>query len=432
MEGRTLFLVAYYWPPAGGPGVQRWLGFTRYLAEEGWDITAVVPKHAAYPIEDRSLDEQVSTRITVLRVPIVEPAQLGNMIFPKATRRISSGIIAEKNPGSIERILLGIRANAFIPDARVGWVSAVVRKLRPLLNDKDIPTLITTGPPHSVHLIGRRLKEGLPNLTWVADFRDPWTGISYHSRLPLWKYSQRRHKEMEQAVLRSADRILVTSQATRRQFETITDRPVSVFTNGFDFAPVNRSPDPVFRLLHMGSLLTERNPEFLWKALGEFRRGLKDREEKVELELWGTVSQEVLEEIRLACPDTMVHYRGYADHKDVPDILARAQILLLLESDLPDKKEIIPGKLFEYLQSRRPVIAIGPQDWEAGRLVERLKAGVFHTYGQSLPLIEALRTYWSDYLRNNRCIPPLETHVEPFSRKAISQRLSAYLHGIGH
>ncbi len=432
MARGALFLVAYYWPPAGGPGVQRWLGFTRYLAEEGWTITAVVPEGAAYPIEDRSLSERVSTEITVLRVPIVEPGQLGNVIFPRTTRRISSGIIAEKDPGTLERILLGIRANAFIPDARIGWVSSVVRRLRPLLNAEDSTTLITTGPPHSVHLIGQRLKESLPHLTWVADFRDPWTGISYHSRLPLWKYSRRRHKDMERAVLNRADRILVTSEATRKQFEAMTDRPVGLFTNGFDFVPVKRDPDPVFRLLHMGSLLTERNPQFLWKALGEFSSGLEEREAEVELELWGTVSQEVLGDIRHACPDIRVHYRGYADHREVPGILAGAQILLLLESDLPGKREIIPGKLFEYLQSHRPVIAIGPRDWEAGRLIERLKAGVFLTYGESLPLIRSLRTYWNDYLKNDRNIPPLKTDVEPYSRRAISRRLSAYLYGTGH
>lgn len=428
MNGR-LYLVTYYWPPAGGPGVQRWLGFTKYLSKLGWDITVVKPRAAAYPILDPSLNAEVSPGLEVVEVPIWEPGQLGALLFPRTQSRMGAGILPENNPSALERLLLSIRANLFVPDARMGWVGPLVRSLKPRLSGEDQAILITTGPPHSIHLAGLRLKQALPNLTWLADFRDPWTGISYHGRLPLSERTKRLHKEWERRVLNSADRLLVTSEATGRAFSDLTDTPIGVFTNGFDLDPPTASPDPVFRFTHMGSLLTERNPVTFWKAISRWMNNHSSNAHDFQFQLWGTVSDEVVQsatsEGLAPCLTTM----GYTEHDRVAGILARAQVLVLIEADNPLKREIIPGKLFEYLQSRRPILAIGPEQWEAGKLVEELNAGYFVPHGQEDRLVEVLSELYQQFTMGPAGIPAVSSRIEPFSRQAISQRLSDYLYG---
>lgn len=424
-----LFVLAYYWPPAGGPGVQRWLGFVKYLVRFGWDITVAVPDNAAYPIVDESLIAEIPEGIQIVRIPILEPGQLGNVLFPKSSRKISSGIIPEKNPSGLEKLLLKIRANAFIPDARVGWIGPLVRRLRPLLEQEDHPILITTGPPHSLHLAGLRLKKKVKGITWVADFRDPWTAISYHAKLPLSSRSKKKHQELERRVLDSADHILVTSESTAREFARQTQRPIVTLTNGYDLSLKPFIPDPAFKLVHVGSLLTERNPDYLWDCISTLCQETKGLGEELALEFWGVVSEEVMASLESAGLSGKVRDKGYAPHEDIPRLLGTSQVLLLIESDDPAKREIIPGKLFEYLQSGRPILAIGPKEWEAGKLVEGAGAGRYFHKGNKDSLSGALTDLYNRYRQHQRRIPGRVYSEEKHSRAAIARRLSEYLDG---
>ncbi|MEL6484974.1 MAG: glycosyl transferase family 1, partial [Bacteroidota bacterium] len=211
---QKVLILTYYWPPAGGPGVQRWLKFVKYLPEFGIEPILYVPDNATYPIVDEKLVEEIPEGITVLRQKIREPYRWASFLSKSKTQTISRGMIAKKKQGLLEKVLLWVRGNFFIPDARVAWVKPSVDFLQSYLQKHDIQTVITTGPPHSVHLIGLGLKEKM-NIRWVADFRDPWTSIGYHEKLRLSKASQQKHKELERKVLSSADQIVVTSQATR-------------------------------------------------------------------------------------------------------------------------------------------------------------------------------------------------------------------------
>jgi len=174
---KKVLVVTYYWPPAGGPGVQRWLKFVKYLPEFGIEPHVYVPQNPNYPIVDETLLCEPNPAIHIIKQPIFEPYALGKIISKKKTNRISSGIITEKNMSWMEKFLLFVRGNLFIPDARVFWVKPSYTYLKNYLIEQKIDTLITTGPPHSLHLIGLRLKKEL-KINWIADFRDPWTTIS--------------------------------------------------------------------------------------------------------------------------------------------------------------------------------------------------------------------------------------------------------------
>jgi glycosyltransferase involved in cell wall biosynthesis len=270
LKPKKLLIITYYWPPAGGPGVQRWLKFVKYLPDFNVQPIVYVPENPTYPIIDNGLQSEVSDNAIILKNKIVEPYGLASFFGKNKTKKISSGIIPnQKKQSFVEKTLLWVRGNIFIPDARFLWVKPSVTYLKKYIQENDIDTIITSGPPHSLHLIGLQLKKEL-TIKWLADFRDPWTTIGYHKALKLSSYAEKKHKDLEKEVLNSADTIIVTSKTTKTEFQVITSRPIEVITNGYDIEHVEKQPlDNKFSLAHIGSFLSERNPRILWQALQE-------------------------------------------------------------------------------------------------------------------------------------------------------------------
>ena len=179
---KQVLIITYYWPPAGGPGVQRWLKFVKYLPDFGIEPIVYCPVNPSYPIVDKSLLAEVSADIKIIKQPISEPYRFANLLSKKDAKQISSGVIPKtKKQSVVQRLLLYVRGNFFIPDARKNWVKPSVEFLSDYIKDNNIETVVTTGPPHSLHLIGLQLKEQL-GVKWLADFRDPWTTIGYHKK----------------------------------------------------------------------------------------------------------------------------------------------------------------------------------------------------------------------------------------------------------
>ncbi|NNK82068.1 MAG: glycosyltransferase, partial [Flavobacteriaceae bacterium] len=267
---KKALIISYYWPPAGGPGVQRWLKFVKYLRDFGVEPVVYVPENPSYPLYDYTLFSEVPKDITILRKPIKEPYKFAKLISKKKSKTISKGIIQQKKQQTlIDKILLYIRGNFFIPDARKSWVKPSLNFLLQYIIENDINTIITTGPPHSLHLIGLNLKDEL-GIKWLADFRDPWTTIGYHKELKLTPKVESKHKILESNVLHGADEIIVTSNYTKDEFSTKAKQPITVITNGYDTHSVTiDKKDDKFTFSHIGSLLSERNPIILWQAISD-------------------------------------------------------------------------------------------------------------------------------------------------------------------
>ncbi len=421
---RKVLVIAYYWPPAGGPGVQRWLKFTKYLPEFGFEPIVYVPENPSYPLVDEKLVEEVPASIKILKRPIKEPYGWASLLSKKKTKTISSGIIKEKDPSFLERMLLWIRGNFFIPDARKLWVRPSISYLAKVIADEGIETIITTGPPHSLHLIGLGLKKKY-NIQWVADFRDPWTSIGYHKKLRLTEYARLKHKALEKGVLLKADKIVVTSHTTKTEFEAITPKPIKVITNGFDDELQPVALDSEFTISHIGSLLTGRNPLGFWQALQDLIAENAAFKKVLKVQLAGVVGEEVLQTIKDFGLSDYVEQLGYLPHDKVLETQQKSQLLLLLEIDSEETKGIIPGKLFEYLNARRPILAIGPKGWEAGAMVEQHQAGTMclHMDVTTLKsvLLEAFQQYTEGTLVCN------SEGVEQYHRKALTESLAKFI-----
>ncbi|QKX06365.1 glycosyltransferase family 4 protein [Aquimarina sp. TRL1] len=423
---KKVLIITYYWPPAGGPGVQRWLKFVKYLREYAIDPVVFVPENPTYPIKDTSLSTEIPEDITVLKRSIFEPYRFAQFFSKKDTNTISKGIIARGEKQSfIQRLLLYIRGNYFIPDARKFWVKPSVRFLKKYLKKHQIDTIITTGPPHSVHLIGLELKKEMGS-KWVADFRDPWTTIGYHDKLKLGKRAKEKHTSLEEEVLTNADHVLVTSNTTKHEFEAITLQPITVITNGYDYEKgVEVSLSDRFTISHIGSLLSGRNPVMLWKALYDLTEEHPDFATSLEIQLVGAVSEDVLESIKGAGLTSFLTLKGYVSHQEAVAIQRSSQLLVLIEIDVPETRCIIPGKLFEYMVSNRPILAIGPEGADIEGLIKETNTGVFYQYRDYTDIKKQLWEYYQQFLKGTLQTQPIG--LQRFSRKELTRTLSEVL-----
>ena len=424
---KKVLIIAYYWPPAGGPGVQRWLKFVKYLPENGIQPYVYIPENPTYPIIDFELEKEISYKAIIIKKRIFEPYGLASLFSKKNTQKISSGIIPNQRKQSfLQKLLLWIRGNVFIPDARVLWVKPSVKFLENYIQENQIDTIITTGPPHSLHLIGLGLKEKLA-LNWIADFRDPWTTIGYHNELKLSEKSTQKHKDLESKVLSVADAVLVTSATTKKEFQSLTKQPIHVITNGYDVEKVEQLPlDEKFTLAHIGSFLSQRNPRILWKCLKEIIKENPSFKADFQLKLIGAVSQEVLETIKEFRLDSYVNNLGYVSHKEAVSHQRSSQVLLLIEINSEITKSIIPGKLFEYMVSERPILALGPENSDFESIIKTTNTGVFHQYDEYDELKQTILTFYEKYKTNS-----LQVHavgLQQYSRKNLTKQLAEVIH----
>ena len=421
-----VLIITYYWPPAGGPGVQRWLKFVKYLPDFGFQPIVYIPENPSYPIIDEKLLSEVSNETIILTNKIVEPYQWASFLSKNKTKKISSGIIPNKKKQTIlDQLLLWIRGNIFIPDARVLWVKPSVKYLEKYLSENGITTIITSGPPHSLHLIGLELKKKL-NVKWVADFRDPWTTIGYHKEMKLSEYAANKHKQLEFKVLNTADLILVTSPSTRAEFKKITSKPIEVITNGYDEEKIgNQIVDKKFSLAHIGSFLSERNPRILWESISELIRENPLFASHFQLKLIGAVSQEVLDAIALFQLQNYVVNLGYISHDEAIAHQKKSQVLLLIEINSEDTKSIIPGKLFEYMVSERPIIGIGPKGSDFAEIITDTNTGIFVDYSEKDKLKSYIANYFSLFLEGN--LKSSAVGLQKYSRKNLTEKLATLL-----
>ena len=425
-QTKKVVIITYYWPPAGGPGVQRWLKFVKYLPDFGVQPIVYVPENPTYPILDEGLLNEVSDKAIILKNKIFEPYQLAGIFSKKKTQKISSGIIpAAKKQSFLEKLLLWVRGNLFIPDARKYWVNPSVVYLKKYIQENNIDTIVTSGPPHSLHLIGLKLKEEL-DVKWFADFRDPWTTIGYHKALKLSSYADKKHKQLESKVLTNADTIIVTSKTTKTEFQALTNKPIEVITNGYDLENISKQTlDDKFTMAHIGSFLSDRNPKALWGVLQELVLENEKFAAHFQLKLIGKISQEILESISEFQLDTYCNNLGYVSHTEALEHQRKSQVLLLIEIDSEETKSIIPGKLFEYMVSERPIIAIGPKDSDFAEIITSTNTGVFFTYSEKERLRNTILAYFELFLENKLQVHPVG--LQQYSRKNLTEKLVSSL-----
>lgn len=387
---KRLLIISYYWPPTGGSGVQRWVKFSKYLPEHGWQPVIYTPENPERLAYDESLLADIPECAEVIRRRIVEPYGLYRKLFGRSGGEVNPLNSSGKSLKSkLSRV---VRGNLFIPDPRVSWVRGSVRFLKKYLREHPVDAVVTTGPPQSMHLIGRGLKRSL-GLPWIADFRDPWTRMFYYKHLCLSKFADRKHHRLEQGVLDEADLVLAVSPPVRDDFQAQTRTPVHLITNGYDEDdfPV-REPgsrrDGKFRIVHTGLFAADGNPLKLWDALARRCREDEDFAQRLEIRLAGKTDAPVLEAIRERGLGAQLVDLGYLPHSRVVQEQQEADLLILPLRHEPEYAKVLPGKIFEYIASGRPVLGIGQEDGAAAAILRDSGAGQMYDWDRGDKFLE--------------------------------------------
>lgn len=378
---KRVLIITYYWPPSGGAGVQRWLKMSKYFPDLGWEPVIYTALNAEYPVIDKTLEKDVPPGIKVIRQPIWEPySWYKRFTGQKQDENVYSGFLTEDKPKSFtQKLSIWIRGNFFIPDARCFWIRPSIKFLVNELRKNPVDAIISTGTPHSMHLIAMGLKEKL-NIPWLADFRDPWTNIDFYGQLMLTRWADAKHHRLEKEVLTNADRVTTVSWHWADELGKIGNRKVEVITNGFDeddYRDAKVEVDKKFSISHIGLLSAERTMTAFWAALHELCNEEPAFKEDLVIRLVGKVDYEVFTELERFGLMPHVEYLKYVPHEEAIKLQQRSTVLLLVLNNVPNVLGHIPGKLFEYLAAGRPIIGIGNTEGDAAKIVRESGRGVF-------------------------------------------------------
>lgn len=429
MEQKKILIITYYWPPAGGPGVQRWLKFAKYLPDFGWKPIIYTPENPSYPLLDETLMKDVPENIEMVRTKIWEPYQLAEKLN-KSNKKFKAGQFdVGKNQSWKSKLSIWVRGNFFIPDARVFWVKPSVTFLEKYLKENNIDTIVTSGPPHSLHLIGLGLKNKIPNLKWIADFRDPWTEISYYKHLKLTKSSDKKHRQLESAVFKKADITLATSYTDAENFRKAGANAVCI-TNGFDESDSDekvkgQKAENKFTLSYIGVLEQLRNPENLWKALDELIIENTDFAANFSLKFVGRIDDKILQTIENSKLKNHILNLGYLSHGKAVEEMQNSDLLLITNFPNESSKGIIPGKIFEYLASGKQILSFGPEKADVAKILEETQAGKHFNY-QDTETVKKFILEKFELWKNGSLLENTQ-HIEQFSRRNLTRQLTEVL-----
>jgi len=427
---RKVLIITYYWPPSGGAGVQRWLKFSKYLREFGWEPVIYTPENPEAPAIDTSLAADIPEGITIIKRPIIEPyAAYKRFIGMKPSDKVNAGFLQEKQkPGMAEGFAVWLRGNFFIPDARRFWIRPSAKFLKKYVTEHPVDAIVSTGPPHSMHLIAMQLNKSLA-IPWLADFRDPWTSIDFYHQLKLTSVADKLHHKLEKKVLTAATAVTVVSREMINDFKRIVDREYNLVTNGYDeqdISPLSHDElDKKFSISHIGSLNAARNPVNLWTTLAKLIKELPDFKQFLQIKLVGKVDINVLESIHINGLNPYLSRIEYMPHQEVMLEIQKSQVLLLLINNTPNAKGILTGKIFEYFAVKRPILCIGPEDGDAAALLKETNAGQTIHFDDDTKLEQAILGLYQDY-RNKIVFNPGNSYQQ-FSRKKLTESISKIL-----
>lgn len=426
---KKVLVITYYWPPSGGSGVQRWLKFVKYLPAYGWEPHVFTPENPSFGVQDPGLEKDVPMEAEVIRFPIWEPYGLFFRIsgwFGTKKEAMPTVMVPATRRTIFQTVSTWIRGNLFIPDPRRFWVGPSVKFLSDYLADNQIDTVITTGPPHSVHLIGLQLKKKIPGLRWLADFRDPWTEWGIWDSLMVSKPVRRLHKRLEDSVLKTADEIITITPFYVRRFERLAGRPVRLLTNGFDeedFIGMRYTKSNRFVIRHVGIINEKCDPRPFMQALKSLMKKQPDFAGDVRVEFIGEVHPEFRQFVSADSElKSITVFLGNIPHDDLVRLYGSSALLLLILTGYRDAEGFLPGKLFEYFATGLPVLGVGPTQGDAAALLRKTGAGTMIASDDDEGIQKALGEGYASWKGNLQ--PPVRPQgVKEFSRRSLTLQL---------
>lgn len=429
---KRVLIISYYWPPTGGSGVQRWVKFAKYLPAEGWQPVIYTPENPEQLAVDASLEAEVPAEAEVIRRRIVEPYEMYKKLLRKSghsKEAVEVNPVNAQNKSFLQKAAMWIRGNFFRPDPRCLWIRPSVKFLKEYLKEHPVDLIVSTGPPQSMHLIGRKLAKetGLP---WIADFRDPWTKIFYFKHLQMTRATVKWHKKMEKKVLDDATVVVAVSPLVQQEFQEMTQTPVELITNGFDECDftaakdtkANGGPDREFVITHTGLFAADGNPTVLWDVLAEKCSKDESFKKLMKIRLVGKTDEQILKSIEDAGLSGNLEDMGYQPHAVAVEQQRKASLLILPLRKEPEYKAVLPGKLFEYLASWRPVLGIGQTDGAMSMILNNTKTGFVLNWDDKMSIEKYIDICWKDHLNGRLSVE--DEDISQFTRRNLTRRMA--------
>ena len=426
---KRVLIITYYWPPSGGSGVQRWVKFSKYLPSQGWQPVIYTPENPDMPSIDQSLYSDIPEEAEIIKRPITEIYSIYRKISGNKGGGEVNPINSQKKTLK-QKLMLAIRGNLFIPDPRISWLRPSVRFLKKYLREHPVDVIVSTGPPHSMHLIAREVSKatGIP---WVADFRDPWTRMFYFKHLALSDWARKKHEKLEKMVLDDASAVVAVSPLVQEEFKTMTGNRIELVTNGYDPEDFGQivEPDGHFNIVHTGLFASDGNPETLWKVLSDLCREDARFADQLRIRLVGKNDTMILDSIHAAGLERNLVDLGYRDHTvAVREQMGSTMLILPLRKE-PEYRATLPGKLFEYLGSQRPVLGIGQTDGAMARILADTGAGETFEWDDEAGIRAYVLKRWEKFLAGDDDSVP-DNNIEQYSRKATARKMAALLESL--
>lgn len=411
---KKVLLITYYWPPAPGAGAHRIHSFARYLPEFGIHPLVLLPESSVAP----------------------SPLSIGSCITAKGWDPTKGRTQSPSAPSGIttpttNKLMEWIRLNAFIPDTKIGWFKPAFRRACKIIEAEQPEYLFTSAPPYTVHLIGKALhkKYGLP---WIADFRDPWLENHAYNTAHRMYVPLLINQRMEKAVLQAASHITTALDSQRHLLVGKVNRQPDAFTtikNGFEpsaWSQIERlKPTDRLYISHFGTIYQEGlDLELLSTLATTIRNTIVDL--PVCMRLYGAIPSRLKTRLEQALPAARLDLSSPVPHAVVEDHLQQQQILLLIVNHGPTHAYSHPSKVFEYMASGNPILAIGPSQHEVMDLLREhapTRSYICQDPGDVRTAVNTIAAHW-----RAGTMPTTPFPKGPFTRKALTEKLAGILH----
>lgn len=429
---KRVLIITYYWPPTGGSGVQRWVKFAKYLPSEGWQPVIYTPENPEQLAVDTSLEAEVPAEAEIIRTGIIEPYGLYKKLLRRSghsKEAVEVNPVNAQNKSLIQKAAMWVRGNLFRPDPRCLWIRPSVRYLKKYLKEHPVDLIVSTGPPQSMHIIGMKVaaETGIP---WVADFRDPWTKIFYFKHLAMTSATERWHKKMEKKVLDAASVVVAVSPLVQKEFQEMTDTPVELITNGFDECDFNAEkcteasggPDKDFIIVHTGLFAADGNPTVLWDVLSEKCEADSTFRKRLKIKLIGKTDDQIIKALYERNLGDMLVNMGYQQHDIAVQQQREASLLMLPLRKEPEYKAVLPGKLFEYIASGRPILGIGQSDGAMAMILDETRTGTVLEWEDKTGIEEYVGQCWERHRAGSLSTDGAD--LTRFTRRSLTRQMA--------
>ena len=418
---KKVLIIVYYWPPSGGAGVQRWLKFVKYLPQFGWMPTVVTTKEGDYPAIDKSLCDEIPAGIKVIRTKTPTYGEWYKRVSGRNSIIPYGSLETTSQDSLMKKILVWLRLNIIIPDARRIWNKHAFKAAGKELLSNKYDAVVTSGPPHSTHLIGYKLKKQF-NLKWIADFRDPWTQMGYLKNIKRWKLTELIDKLLEKKVIHNCDILLAAAQKIIADFGN--KKNMRLLTNGFDeqdFENITKRKDKnFFKINYFGLLTRGTDLSNIFKVVERLE---KKKIDKIQFNFWGKISEDIIHPVEEIGIGNKFIFHSYISHKEMLFELVNSSMLLLVLNNV--RKGIIPLKLFEYMGSNITILGIGDSESEPAKILKETKSGKMFDYDKIEEIADFIEMRYKEWQAGKTF--SVSNKIEKYSRRNLTKQLAEIL-----